>query len=179
MSRTPSRYEQSHPLQERQPVSTKIEKFLTANSTASSWASLATGTSIPTTAVGPRSASAVARPDGFLSIIPFGVGANNATFDMRIIGIRRVDTDAYIQVVLAQLACTLSQDVGDSGQIVTDSERFCDTISQTFGPSGNQVISPTGDVRGWVLADLLEYPWYLLDFKVGTATSANALIGMV
>lgn len=178
MSRTPSRYEQSHPIQERQTVSTKIDKFLTTNSTAASWASLATAATLPTTAIGPRSATEPSRAGGFLYIAPFGAGADNATFDMRIIGIRQAG-DAYVQTVLAQLACTLSADVGTAAQIVTNSERFADTISQTFGPAGNQVISPTGDVRGWVLADLLEFPWYLLDFKVGTATNANALFGMV
>lgn len=141
---------------------------LSSNSTAGSFASLAE-TTTPTPITNVRR--------GFLLIQPFGVGANNATYDMRVLGWRKANVGSnYIATVIGQWACILSADTGTASGYVLDTERYADTISQTFGPSPTIIVSPTGDVRGWLMVDLSGALFYTLDFALGTATEANALV---
>jgi hypothetical protein len=148
-----------------------FNRFLSANSAASDFASLNSVSAVPT---GARPC-----PPGFIHLVPFGTGSDNNTFSMRLVGVRKVADSEYLLIPLAQWACTLCADVGEAAKVILNTERFCDTITQTFGPGGNQVVAPGSDVRGYIVADPMDCGHYLLDFDMGTATDANALFANV
>lgn len=119
-------------------------------------------------------------PD-WVQVIPFGDGADNATFDLRVIGWKVSDLGLWVPTVLAQAACTLSAAVGVNTYEVTASQRFADTITltQVLTNVDSKISSPTGDLvgsfqvqtRGCVLVEII--------FDLGTATGANALVSWV
>lgn len=119
----------------------------------------------------------------------FGVGADNTTGSCRVYGLRPVRdagnvVTSYTHVLLAQYAFTLSADVGVSGGVVTNSERYADTIarSSTTGIENvaDQLLSPTGDVSGHVLLDCKGHSLLFVEpITGGSATSVNALFAGV
>lgn len=119
-------------------------------------------------------------------IVPFGVGSDNHTFDLRVIGWRKVTgsglTSLWVPVVLGQFACTLSTAVGVANTPVSASNRFADTISRTLGIENvaDQVVSPAGasldNLVGHILMDVKGFSKIELNFDVGTAASGNALV---
>lgn len=117
----------------------------------------------------------------------FGVGADNTTGSCRVYGLRPVRdagsvVTSYTHVLLAQYAFTLSADVGVSGGVVTNSERYADTITRTTGIENvaDQLLSPTGDVSGHVLLDCKGHSLLFVEpITGGSATSVNALIAGV
>lgn len=112
-----------------------------------------------------------------LKVIPYGAGSDNTTFDMRVIGWEEVN-GLYVPAILAQVSVTLCGAVGVSGQAVTDSERFADTLSVTVGNSGVDVsvISPGADVSGHFVVDLKGCAIVEITFDMTGATSGNALV---
>lgn len=116
-----------------------------------------------------------------LRLMPFGAGADNSTFSMRVIGWSAAGlsgpTGLWIPTILAEFACTLSGMVGLSGKVITDTERFADTITLTTGNSGVDVslISPANDTAAHALIDLKGVQKVEVVFQLGTATGANAL----
>ena len=117
----------------------------------------------------------------WIQVIPFGDGADNSTFDLRVIGWKVSDLGLWVPTVLAQAACTLSSAVGVNTYEVTASQRFADTITLTqvltnvdsklSSPTGNLVASFQVETRGSTLIEVT--------FNLGTATGANALISWV
>lgn len=117
----------------------------------------------------------------WVQIIPFGDGADNATFDLRVIGWKVSDLGLWVPTILAQAACVLSGAVGANGFEVTASQRFADTITLTQVQANvdSKVSSPVGDLvasfqvetRGSALIEVI--------FDLGTATGANALVSWV
>jgi hypothetical protein len=117
----------------------------------------------------------------WLQVVPFGDGADNATFDLRVIGWKPTDLGLWVPTILAQAACSLSAAVGANGFEVTASQRFADTISLTLVQANvdSKVSSPVNDTpgsfqvqtRGSVLIEVI--------FDLGTATGANALVSWV
>jgi len=117
----------------------------------------------------------------WVQIVPFGDGADNSTFDLRVIGWKPTELGLWVPTILAQAACTLSAAVGANGFEVTASQRFADTIAltQVLANVDSKVSSPTGDLvgsfqvqtRGCVLVEVI--------FDLGTATGANALVSWV
>jgi hypothetical protein len=78
-----------------------------------------------------------------LMLHPYGTGDNDATFDLRVTGWRRAistssSTRLWVPIALGQFTCTLSQAVGVSGAVVSDTERFADTIIVHATISGAQ-----------------------------------------
>lgn len=126
-----------------------------------------------------------------LMILPYGVGADNTTFSMRFIGWRRLgasnDPTRYIWVgpiMLGEFNCIIDSDlVGLAGRLIVATEFFCDTITLQ-GTSGNanishEILSPAdGVTMAHVILDTKACDRVEPSFKVGTATSANALIAM-
>jgi hypothetical protein len=114
----------------------------------------------------------------WVQILPFGDGADNATFDLRVIGWKPTDLGLWVPTILAQAACTLSTAVGANGFEVTASQRFADTIvlTQVLANVDSKLASPANDTpgsfqvqtRGSVLIEVI--------FDLGTATGANALV---
>lgn len=156
-----------------QDSSGPLRKALSSDSAASSFASIGLTTTKPSTAI-PRNGK-------FLLVVPYGAGAENDTFDMRINGVWRIDnagTTEYVVQPLAQIAVTLSATTGSALRAITASYRFADTLSSTFGSTSNIIVSPGSDVTGYALIDLKGCEWFVLDFDLGgTTTAANALIG--
>jgi len=72
-----------------------------------------------------------------LQLMPFGNGADNDAFSLKVVGWRRVvpveaaSRQLWVPLELAVVACTLSTQVGLAGAAVTDADRFADTIAIT------------------------------------------------
>lgn len=117
----------------------------------------------------------------WVQIVPFGDGADNATFDLRVIGWKVSDLGLWVPTILAQAACTLSAAVGVASTEVLATQRFADTITLTQVQANvdSKLSSPTGDLvasfqvetRGSALIEVI--------FDLGTATGANALVSWV
>lgn len=117
----------------------------------------------------------------WVQIMPFGDGADNSTFDCRVIGWKVSDLGLWVPTILAQAACTLSAAVGVASTEVLATQRFADTITLTQVQANvdSKLSSPTGDfvasfqveTRGCVLVEIT--------FNLGTATGANALVSWV
>lgn len=158
----------------------KLEKVRATSSTDSTFPS-----KVPT-ATAPTGDGVIGDPivqgaPSWVQIIPFGDGADNATFDLRVIGWKVSDLGLWVPTILAQAACTLSGAVGANGFEVTASQRFADTITLTQVQANvdSKVSSPVGDLvasfqvetRGSALIEVI--------FDLGTATGANALVSWV
>lgn len=112
-----------------------------------------------------------------LLLIPYGTGSENDTFDLRVIGWRKVDT-LWIPVILAEVACTLSAAVGVASAPVINSERFVDTLSLTIGNqnASAEVVSPGDDVLAHLMLDVKGFSKVEITFAIDTgATGMNAL----
>lgn len=114
-----------------------------------------------------------------VKFMPFGIGADGNTFDMRVIGwLKTADTPVtWIPTVIGQFACTVSSTLtGLAGGSVLNTEYFADTIAPTYGSSvGIDVVSPANDVNALIAIDLRGFELVEVQFDVGTITSANAL----
>lgn len=123
-------------------------------------------------------------------ICPYGVGSDNNTFSMRVIGWRVVGqqtptTQIWVPVILAEVLCTISASApGVAGCVISATEFFADTIA-VVGTSGNQGVSmdllstANNDISSGVF-DLKGFQKMELSFSTGSvATSANALIALL
>lgn len=152
-------------------------KLLTTNATDANFAS-----KVPT-ATEPTGAGALDLPRGGggqvrenLLLLFFGVGADNTTFDARVIGWRKVST-LWMPVTLCEVSCTLSAVVGVAGQPVVDTERFADTITVNKGLGA--VYTPTADAQAAMLLVASEGCAKVeVIFDMTGATSGNALLSM-
>lgn len=160
--------------------SSKLQRVRTTSSTDSTFPSKAPTATAPT-GDGVIGDPIVQGAPSWVQIIPFGDGADNATFDLRVIGWKVSDLGLWVPTILAQAACTLSAAVGANGFEVTASQRFTDTITLTQVQANvdSKLSSPTGDLvasfqvetRGSALIEVI--------FDLGTATGANALVSWV
>lgn len=160
--------------------SSKLQRVRTTSSTDSTFPSKAPTATAPT-GDGVIGDPIVQGAPSWVQIIPFGDGADNATFDLRVIGWKVSDLGLWVPTILAQAACTLSGAVGANGFEVTASQRFTDTITLTQVQANvdSKLSSPTGDLvasfqvetRGSALIEVI--------FDLGTATGANALVSWV
>ena len=117
----------------------------------------------------------------WIQVVPFGDGADNSTFDLRVIGWKVSDLGLWIPTVLAQAACTLSAAVGVDTYEVTSSQRFAGTIvlTQVQANVDSKVSSPTGDLVGSFQVQTRGSAFIEITFDLGTATGANALVSWV
>lgn len=118
-------------------------------------------------------------------VVPFGIGSDNHTFDMRIIGWRCVGRNAataiWVPVIIAQLAVTLSAAVGIAGKTILNTERFADTLALTTGNDdvSIDVVSPTGDVIAHAVVDLKGFSKVEFTFDLGSGTDCNCLFALL
>lgn len=122
-----------------------------------------------------------------LLVMPYATGNDNVTFSVRVLAWRRAGPNSadgtgvlpiWRPMLLVELLCTASLDVGVSGAYVLNSERFADTIALTTGNDDVSVdiVSPTGDVAGHALLDMKGARKIELTFSTGSsATACNAL----
>ncbi len=133
------------------------------------------------------------QPDGggitqnAMIIKPYGAGANNATFSLRVIGWRKVEegdptTTIWDPTVLVELACTLSSTpIGLAGKVIVATDLFADTIVLTTGNDdvSCDIVSPTGDVAAHAVVDLKGFTKIEMTFTTGgSATNCNALVSL-
>jgi hypothetical protein len=71
-----------------------------------------------------------------LFLIPFGAGADNTTYDMRVIGWRKVgtgDSTLWVPQLICELSVTLGGIVGVANKLLGTSDRFADTLALNTG----------------------------------------------
>lgn len=110
-----------------------------------------------------------------LFLIPYGTGADNATITgVRVLGWQKIST-LWVPTAICTFAGTLSTIVGVSGAAVTDTERFCDTITLTNGIG--VVLTSLADNTGISAIEVGIDGFDLVEviFDLGTATAANCL----
>lgn len=107
-------------------------KLLAANSTDATFPARAPTTTEPSgVGVITLGAGRAVPPD--LTFLFFGAGANDQTFNVRVIGWRKVD-GLWVPFLLCQATCTLSSAItGVAGQPVANTDLVADTVSVTNG----------------------------------------------
>jgi hypothetical protein len=134
-----------------------------------------------------------------VKIIPYGAGADNGTFSLRLIGWQPFGTTQtdliWLPVPIAELTCTLSAAVGVAGGALVATDRLCDTIvvagtrgslqprvtndNGTAAEFGGTVTatSPANDTIAFAVAFLWGFPKLEVSFTTGgSATNCNALL---
>jgi hypothetical protein len=123
-------------------------------------------------------------------IIPFGAGADDTTFDMRVYGWFSVkgrtggdnaSKRLWIPVLLGEFNCTLSTQVGVANSWLATTDRLCDTIA-IASTSANQgvsidVVSDANNTGAHLVIDLKAAQKLEVTFDMTGATNANALVG--
>lgn len=120
--------------------------------------------------------------NGFI-IVPIGVGSNNNTFNMRMLGWRRLGTDPntrlWIPVTLFEVQCTLTtSQTGVAGKVLVAADLFADTIAEVTGNDGvnYDIVSPADNTIAHLLGDGKGFRKLEPIFTTGgVATSCNAL----
>lgn len=116
-----------------------------------------------------------------LLLVFFGTGNEDTTFAARVLGWRRLgtddETDLWVPVELAEVACTLSATVGVAGTGVVATERFADTITLVAGNDdiSMEIVSPTGDEIAHVVLDLKGFQKFEVQYDMTGATDGNCL----
>lgn len=128
----------------------------------------------------------------------YGAGADNATFDVRLIGwdtIYAKPTTLWIPKILASFTCTLSAMVGVAGAPLVATDRIVDTITlrtdnavsqpvtksldsgavTTSSGWGVEIFSPAGDLAAWVKVPLQGSRKLEFCYDMTGATDGNAL----
>ncbi len=158
----------------------KVPTFTAPNGDAET----ATGSSVQTVAAGIGGTG-----ENCMVICPYGAGANNTTFSVRVIGWRSCPDPSgltktlWIPMLLAEYACTISTTpVGLAGGYLTATDCFADTIVKTYptdATPSSDTNSNAADLIACVVVDLKGSQRVELQFTTGgSATSANALIAM-
>lgn len=161
------------------------QKFYETNSTDASFPSRIPTTTAPSgngVLVPPGSGLGGARnaPSAAM-VVPYGVGADNTTFKIRIIGWRLIGT-LYVPTILCEFTCTNSTAVGVAGATVVATERFADTLTaNAFNPSGGvEAVSVANNTPAHFLVDCKGCQYIEATFDMNaSATSANALVAWV
>lgn len=158
----------------------KLTRVRTALSTDSSFPS-----KVPT-ATQPSGAGVVGDPvvqgaPQWIQVVPFGDGADNSTFDLRVIGWKVSDLGIWVPTILAQAACTLSAAVGVDGYEVTSALRFADTIAltQVRADVDSKVSTPGADLVASFQVETRGSAFIEVIFDLDSATGANALVSWV
>lgn len=155
-----------------------LQKAHATNSTATSFTAPAATNTKPS---GAGVIDFAGAPPAWLVVVPFGAGADNTTFDLRVVGWSLVGT-TWVPRILCQFSCTLCAAVGVASGDVTASERFADTLSDpatNLGAKGVtcQPYSPQNDTPGQYLVDACGCTVFRIDVDLTGATSGNALVG--
>lgn len=162
--------------------SNNYQKALATNSTDASFPTCAATITAPALAItlgtsGPGGHSVPST----MCVVPYGVGADNTTFKIRVIGWRLMSS-LYVPTILAQYTCTNSTSVGVAGQSVVATERFVDTLTaDAMNPSGGvEAVSTANNTPAHFIFDTKGCPLIEFAFDMNSsATSANALVAPV
>lgn len=114
-----------------------------------------------------------------LELHPYGTGADNTTYSIRVIGWRKIlHTPTATQflwtpTIVAELLCTNSAAVGIALSPLATTERFADTI--TLGSGIAVLFSPANDTPARALLDIDGFDKIEFTFDMTGATDANVL----
>jgi hypothetical protein len=126
-----------------------------------------------------------------LQLLPFGTGADNALFDMLVIGWKHTDSvenglggmapALWVPMPIVQVTCQLSTSIGIADRDVNAGERFADKLTGAAWNSiaGLEIRSPETNLPAWLMFDALGCSVFEVLFDLDTATGANALWGGV
>ncbi len=116
----------------------------------------------------------VKETDSTLEVLPYGTGADNSTITgMRVIGWRKINT-LWVPTIIAEVAATLSTAVGIVNVTPSNSARFADTITTTYGIA---ILSATAaETPARFFVNIEGFSKFEITVDLGTATAANALI---
>ncbi len=168
-------------------LSVAFKKALATNSTQTSFASKIPTITEPTNdGVHDLAKNGGVAPNGIV-IVPYGLGADDNAFAMRIIGWRKIGNDPltwlWIPVVIAELTCTMSSVTGIAGRQVLNTEFFCDTLALVTGNDdvSIDIVSPTGNVVAHAVVDAKGFQKieFSFDMTTGNPTSANCLFAVI
>lgn len=169
-------------------LSNNLTKALTANSTATSFASKVITATEPTGS-GVIDLRYPGRFLGYskLRLHPYGIGDDNDVFAMRAIGWTYAtdgdpDTAVWVPIVLAELTCTLSVAVGVAAKYLLNTERFADTIVKVTGNDEHlRIVSNAGDVIAYaeLYCSGVHKVELTFDMTTGDPTSANCLYALL
>lgn len=123
------------------------------------------------------------RPPIALLVIPFGEGNENDTFDVLVtLYHRTARSRLYVPSGVCQFTATLGALAGLSGHDVSDTERFCKSVSApVVGVAGvdcQPLATAAGRAAGY-LVDMRAAHLAVLHLNRGTAAATNALVGTV
>lgn len=127
-----------------------------------------------------------------VKLLPYGAGGTGKTFNINVFGwtptFSDPGTDAgpalatvWIPSLLGTYACTTGSATGLTGGDVNASQSFATTITSSFSPSTavdwNLILSPGSNSIGMIVQQTFGAMFLEVRFNMGTATSANCLIG--
>lgn len=128
------------------------------------------------TSTEPTGDGVITAPVNSAAIAFYGTNAEDETFTARITGWRRAG-ELWIPVPLLALSGILGAMTGASGQAVTDSHLFADTLSiSTAFTSVYEIISPTSDQVAIAKVDLFGCEKLQVQVAKGTCDSVGALV---
>lgn len=118
------------------------------------------------------------RPVDFVKVVIFGVGSNDATCKVRLLGMDGTDGGTWDGEILADLTGTLSTRTGVSGGDITDSERIADAIAVANATEGTHVAtkSPGSNLQASAIVDLRGARRLKVVGNKDGATSVNCLV---
>lgn len=112
---------------------------------------------------------------GTITLLPFGTGADDNTFKMRVLGWSKTTSGLWVQTLIAEMTCTLSSLTGVLTYVPSDLDFLADIISVTIGigivtlPTSNT--APANVVLGIGGYQIIE----ILFNMNSSATAANCL----
>lgn len=174
-------------------VVSPLRRALTTSSTATSFATLISKITEPS---GDGIFSLNGLVANHINVSFFGAGADNTTFDARIVGWDRIGSDPdftlWVPRILCSLSCTLSAQVGITGAKLVATDRFADTlvVHATVAPQPTftdvvsaaaasrgvvEIFSPANDLIAWAKVELEGCEKIQFDFDMTGATSGNCV----
>ena len=165
------------------------KKAFATNSTSSSFAALIPTVTEPSgDGIWPTSIGGAARKQ--VECLFFGAGADNATFDVQLIGWKRLPSPTnaslhlWIPTLLASFTCTIDAvQIGIAGAVCVATDLFVDTIVAKTGTTDDginiDILSPAGSSIGQVTVDLKGSQKLQFSFDMTGATNGNALFALL
>ena len=151
-----------------------LARYTVANSSSASFPALTPAASPSGALIGPKNTAS------FITIVPFGTGTANTTFSFRVIAIEQSpQKDTTFFRPLAEFACTLGTQTGATGLLVEATEKFVDTIAQTYGATSCRVVSPEDNTSAYVVMDMEGAERIRIDFDMTGATDGNVLYKLI
>lgn len=171
----------------------RLQKARSVNQTSAAFVSKVPTTTEPLGDAGTATGSSVinmvrdsGQSQNLIKIKPYGVGADDTTFSVRVIGWSAIQNAGnvipflWVPELLGEFLCTLSSYCpGVAGATVVATEYFADTISMTYpaASSSIDIASNGADCIAHVVLDAKGNEKIELSFTTGSsATSCNALI---